>query len=223
MLVFGNAPKTIFPTSSAHPRYPRKSRLRPRARDGDLIFRFYRCSSQIIWELRLSFPVKASERPERSFHDEKSRTAKTRKRKNQKMKKLNITFGTILVALGCFALPSAVQAAGHHFDCCMCRRSRTVIPPAVRRPSLLINGMVMGSESKQRIWLRALCVRAHSNRRPTGAIITTMSPGRSILPARQAATGTKTWSSLLVPMARVTRGLSLKTSMMRQRKLPLRK
>ena len=29
------------------------------------------------------------------------------------MKKLRITFGTILVALGCFALPSAVQAAGH--------------------------------------------------------------------------------------------------------------
>jgi hypothetical protein len=29
-----------------------------------------------------------------------------------KMKKLSVTFGTILVVLGCFALPSAAQAAG---------------------------------------------------------------------------------------------------------------
>ena len=30
------------------------------------------------------------------------------------MKKLSITFGTILLVLGCFALPSTVQAVGHH-------------------------------------------------------------------------------------------------------------
>ena len=30
------------------------------------------------------------------------------------MKRLNITFGTILLVLGCFAFPPAAQAAGRH-------------------------------------------------------------------------------------------------------------
>src|SRR5436309_16114288 len=50
-----------------------------------------------------------SERPEMTSHGEKSKKAKTTKGKLN-MKRLNITFGTILLALGCFALSPAVKA-----------------------------------------------------------------------------------------------------------------
>src|SRR5436309_419015 len=50
-----------------------------------------------------------SERPEMTSHGEKSKKAKTTKGKLN-MKKLSITFTTILLALGCFALSPAVKA-----------------------------------------------------------------------------------------------------------------
>ena len=78
------------------------------------------------------------------------------------------------LVLACLGLAPATQAAGHHSIVGMWS-VHYVIPPAVRRSSLLINGTVMGWNSKPRIWLRAPCVRAHTNRRATGAIISTIS------------------------------------------------
>ena len=51
-----------------------------------------------------------SERPETTSHDEEPNKAKTTKGK-LKMKKRNITFTTILLVLGCFAMGSAPSAS----------------------------------------------------------------------------------------------------------------
>ena len=50
-----------------------------------------------------------SERPEVTSYDGKSKKAKTINKEKLKMKRLNITFGTILLALGCFALSSVAK------------------------------------------------------------------------------------------------------------------
>src|SRR5690348_4207593 len=56
-----------------------------------------------------SFAQYTYERPEVISHGEKAKKAKTTKGKS-KMKRLNNTFGTILLVLGCFAFSSAVNA-----------------------------------------------------------------------------------------------------------------
>jgi hypothetical protein len=58
----------------------------------------------------LSFAQYSGERLELSSHDEKSKTAKTIKKGKLKMKRLNITFGIILLVLGCFAFSPAAKA-----------------------------------------------------------------------------------------------------------------
>jgi hypothetical protein len=52
-----------------------------------------------------------SERPETTSQGERSKTAKKQSTKGKtKMKRLNITFGTILLVLGCFAFSPAAKA-----------------------------------------------------------------------------------------------------------------
>ena len=53
-----------------------------------------------------------SERPELTPHGEKSKKAKNSNKRKNKMKKLNITFATILLVLGCFLLSPSAQTAG---------------------------------------------------------------------------------------------------------------
>ncbi len=135
------------------------------------------------------------------------------------MQKQNIHYKKTIPALlatlilACLGLAPATQAAGHHSIVGMWSVhyvSTTGGPEVFTFDQWHNDGLEFEAAN---LIPGALC-QGHTSRRRMGAIITTMSPGRSILPARQAATGTKTWSSVLVPMARVTRGLSLKTSMM---------
>jgi hypothetical protein len=57
-----------------------------------------------------SFAQYTGEWLELTSHDENSRKAKTTNKRKIKMKRLNITFGTILLVLGCFAFSPAAKA-----------------------------------------------------------------------------------------------------------------
>jgi hypothetical protein len=56
------------------------------------------------------FAQYTSERPELSSHGEKSKKAKQQTKGKLKMRKLSITFATILMMLGCFAFSPAAKA-----------------------------------------------------------------------------------------------------------------
>jgi hypothetical protein len=51
-----------------------------------------------------------SERPEITSQGERSKTAKNNTKRKSKMKRLSVTFGTILLVLGCFAFSPAAKA-----------------------------------------------------------------------------------------------------------------